>query len=625
VLLLDTPTVVVGGQVRRVHGRREQTLLVRLALAAPRTVPREVLVADLWGDEPPATAVDALRVHVSNLRKLLDGASFPPTEILRTESSGYRLDLAAGVVDVNRLETAVASGDTPTLRRLAASWPDNDLGRYDAGTGFFVAAGRHVSDLLLAAGEGVAAADLDASDYDAAVRLLEQVLHRGPYREMAWTLLIDALGRAGRRIEALRAAQRARQALAELGAEPGADLATAEAAALSEVGEPSTGSQPMISHYVDVDGCRVAYATVGAQPIDLLFMHGGFIPFEMLRDTPRLSHFLDQLSSRFRVILVDRRGIGMSDGPADGGPVRLEHWVADCAAVLDATSSHRAIIFGQEHAGPVAIRLAAEMPDRIVGLVLHSTAARPLGGADHPYGPSEDVVERLARLERMIDRLPGSEDILRVVAPSAGDDPQLRAWVDRAGRLGAGPARARELHRLYLHADVRADLARVRAPAVILHPARFLRTDPGQARYLADHLADAELHLLDSADHLFWVSDADTAAVLASLDRLLERVSPPPVRLSAIVAVTAPPTGTHAPTWQAVMATLRRQGATRCHLLDGAVIGIFDTAAAARKAATAIGQDHNASVLVDFADTNGLPTDPAVMATAARSRRQNHT
>ena len=53
-----------------------------------------------------------------------------------------------------------------------------------------------------------------------------------PYRERMWYLLIDALQRDGRRIDALRACHRLRAALGELGVEPGEHIQSLEAGLL---------------------------------------------------------------------------------------------------------------------------------------------------------------------------------------------------------------------------------------------------------------------------------------------------------------------------------------------------------------------------------------------------------
>ena len=106
--------------------------------------------------------------------------------------------------------------------------------------------------------------------------------------------------------------------------------------------------------------------------------------------------------------------------------------------------------------------------------------------------------------------------------------------------LGAGPARARELHRMYLHSDVRHLLPDVGCPVTVVHPTRSAVVDPAHAAYLVGHLPDARLVLLDSADHLFWLTDA--ARIHQELDDLAERAgrAVPRPRLAAIVAAVPP-------------------------------------------------------------------------------------
>lgn len=611
VRLLDDPAIVVEGDRRAVTRPREQALLARLALSAPAAVPVPVLIDDIWGEAPPTTAVDSLRVHVSSLRKLFAGPGREGTDSLVTAPGAYRLEVSRDAIDVHRLESACRGGDDQTLRDLLGPWPDQELDRFDTGSGFFSASARRIVELRAASHEVVAEADLERGRPTRVVAELETVLRHEPYRERSWVLLVEALAAAGRRTAALRAFQRASSALAEIGMTPGPALVAAERAVLAE--EPAAPSHRLVSDYVDVEGSRVAFATMGHGQTDLLFLHGGFVPFDVMRDAPQLARFLDALTDHFRVVFVDRRGIGMSDPPAEGSAVTLEHWVADCRAVLDAVRSERAVLFGHENGGPVAIRLAAEMPQRVSGLVLHSTAARPLRAPDHPYGPSEDVLEWV---NRMIDGLPGATDVLARVAPSARDDGALRAWLERAGRLGAAPGRARELHRAYFDADVRHVLDAVRVPAIVLEPARRVGGDPGQARYLADHLPSAELQLLDSGDHLFWLADADV--VLAAIERLMAHVAAsngtPPVLLRALVAVT-PPVGAD---------LLTGHGAEVCLDLPGTLVAVFPSRSTAQAAVEALRGAHpDAVAVVELADTAATRDDRAVtdIADAARSAR----
>lgn len=608
--LLGEPAVLVDGEERPVTRPREQAVLARLAIAAPGAVPVGVLIDDVWGEDPPATAVDAVRVHVSNLRKIIAGSASAPGAVLVTSAGAYRLAVDPSAVDVLRLDRAVQQRDLRALHELLASPSEQDLGRFEAGSGFFAATARRTAERQAAGAEVIAEADLAAGRHDRAVGRLEDLLGRDPFRERAWELLLRSLHASGRRTDALRAGQRARSALGEVGMEAGPALLAAERAILDDERGPTAARRPA-SDYVEVDGSRIAFTTLGAAGSDLLFLHGGFVPFEVMPDEPRFARFLERLAARHRVILLDRRGIGMSDPPAGGAAVDLEHWVADCRAVLDRLGSDECYVLGHENGGPVAIRLAAEQPERVRGLVLHSTVAKYLRSPDHPYGPTEEAWNRINRL---IDRVPGADDILTLVAPSAGDDPGLRAWLDRAGRLGAGPARARELHRLYMDVDVRPELGRVRAPVVVLEPARRVRSDPGQARYLAAQLPDAELQLLDSGDHLPWLTDADT--VIDAVRRVVRRAEEPGDGagrvLRALVGVTpaaaADGAGEHSP--------------ESCLTIEDVRVVVFASRAAAeRYVAEVTARRPEATAVTHLADTRGTADDDAVLAVADAARR----
>ena len=62
-------------------GAKQRALLALLILNANRVVSRERLIDELWGDEPPETAVTSVQVYVSRLRKLL------PPETLVTRAA----------------------------------------------------------------------------------------------------------------------------------------------------------------------------------------------------------------------------------------------------------------------------------------------------------------------------------------------------------------------------------------------------------------------------------------------------------------------------------------------------------------------------------------------------------
>src|SRR4051794_24911756 len=96
--------------------------------------------------------------------------------------------------------------------------------------------------------------------------------------------------------------------------------------------------------YARGDGVTLAYRTIGAGEIDLLFVPGILSHIDVVLEDPGMTRFFERLAEFSRVILFDRRGTGMSDELPDG--FTLEQDAADLALVLDAVGSDRAAVLG---------------------------------------------------------------------------------------------------------------------------------------------------------------------------------------------------------------------------------------------------------------------------------------
>ena len=62
-----------------------------------------------------------------------------------------------------------------------------------------------------------------------------------------------------------------------------------------------------------VDGACIAYQDLGSGPVTLLVVHGWVSHLEVYWEQPRYVRFLQRLSRNLRVLVFDKRGIGMSD------------------------------------------------------------------------------------------------------------------------------------------------------------------------------------------------------------------------------------------------------------------------------------------------------------------------
>jgi pimeloyl-ACP methyl ester carboxylesterase len=238
-------------------------------------------------------------------------------------------------------------------------------------------------------------------------------------------------------------------------------------------------------------------------------------------EEPRYAAFLHRLAAGRRLIIFDRRGMGMSD-PAPS-TVSLDERADDIRAVMDAAGSSRAVMFGSCGSGPTAVALAARAAERVNGLILFGTFARMLAARDYPAGWTPAFFEQYrAGLEQGWTTGRG----VRRSVPTAGDDEALMEWLSRLLRLSASPAAARAILDFGATIDVRRLLPQISVPTLVLHRIDDQWVHPDNARYLAAHIPDAHLVELAGADHWPWFGDADS--VLEPIEAFLGRLGPRP-------------------------------------------------------------------------------------------------
>ncbi|SDZ35840.1 Predicted ATPase [Amycolatopsis xylanica] len=210
---------------RHVGGPKPLAVLGVLLAHAGRTVSADHLIAQVWGDEPPATAGTALQVYVSALRKVL-GAR------LVTVGAGYRLDAET---DADAFTAAVAAARTHLTTHPAravaeladglALWRGEPYG--DVGAGSDVEAARvALIELRLTATEDRIEAELALGRHRSVLAELAGLVVAHPLRERLARLRLLALYRDGRHAEARDAYRELCERLdAELGEVPAHETA----------------------------------------------------------------------------------------------------------------------------------------------------------------------------------------------------------------------------------------------------------------------------------------------------------------------------------------------------------------------------------------------------------------
>ena len=258
---------------------------------------------------------------------------------------------------------------------------------------------------------------------------------------------------------------------------------------------------PKVHYATAEDGAHIAYQVVGDGPHDLVFIPGWVSNLELAWENPIQVHLYERLASFSRLILLDKRGTGLSDPvPADRPPT-LERRMDDVRAVMDMVDSDRAWFFGGSEGGPMSLLFAATYPDRAVALVLYGSYARRGRAPDYPWGVTE---ADHAEMMRTVENHWGEGALFDRLCPGLASNPDLVAAWGRFERLSASPATAAALQRMAFEGDVRAVLPAVSVPTLVLHRSgdRFVPVEDG--RYLAEHIPGACFVELAGEDHLFW-------------------------------------------------------------------------------------------------------------------------
>jgi len=119
-------------------------------------------------------------------------------------------------------------------------------------------------------------------------------------------------------------------------------------------------------HYADNDGVTIFYKSVGDGPT-LVLQHG--LAGTHL-DWIKFTNYVDALSDKYRLILLDSRGRGKSDKPYTPEEHSLKHMVEDITAILDALNIEQAHFLGYSMGGAVGLAAGVYDPDRFKSLII---------------------------------------------------------------------------------------------------------------------------------------------------------------------------------------------------------------------------------------------------------------
>ncbi len=516
-----------GGVVASDLSVTQRRIVGRLAIDAPHVVSIDRLIEFVWSGNPPTTARPALHNQISRLRTRLG------PEVIETEEDGYRLAVATDFALVaeevataeqhlaeERADEAFALADG-ALRRWRGEALTEVLAEVD---GQFVNDHRHrVSEIRIAAENVRLAAGVRLGRFAWALPEAERLVAATPYDERRWSLLMEALDRAGRRGDALGAYERARRILADdLGLDPGPVLRAAEGAVLGvdedarrhPASEP-VGRDALTAATLEVarsGGVALLVGEPGAGKSTVL----AHVRRRLRRDALRVGWTQCTDPGRAAASLAELlEALGHRRGVTSEPIVGFVEAVGGIAASAGGVAL---LVDDIDRAGPTsleALRAAAALP----GVALVATAGHPdvdLTGLDVqpmevPPLDREHVIELVAG--RMEDDGDGGDDLVTWLMQMSGGNPLLIEYLleesdqldpdagrtpDASTRLGPVPALRALVRRRAARLDEIArsalEIAAVCGPEVPRDVLDALAPGDGVDRLLASGLVEAVEH-----------------------------------------------------------------------------------------------------------------------------------
>jgi DNA-binding SARP family transcriptional activator/pimeloyl-ACP methyl ester carboxylesterase len=489
---LGFPAIHGDNRPIKLNLRKGLALLIYLA-EAKGAVARDVIATLLWPESPSETARARLRRLLHRIELTLG------QQVFETDRTSVRWSPAVALqVDSHLFEGACDRGafEDACLRY-----------RGDFLAGFSLADCPEFGDWAFFRREALRGRlmhglerlvqDKNATgEHFAATAHAGRLVELDPLSEVYGRHLIRSLLLAGDRSSAERHHAALTQRLRD-------ELGVAPEAATEALMDPTTA--PLVhptTLYVKGAGAHLAYQTYGSGELDILIMPGFVSHVERVWEHPSCRAFLVSLMALGRLVLFDRRGIGLSDRV--GSDPSVEVTAEDISAVLRAARTRRVVLFGASECGPACIKFAVDEPRLVAGLILFGSLAKGCWAPDYPHALRASQYD--AWRQQLVAEWGGPAGI-ETFAPSFARDPQARAWWAGLLRAASSPGGIWAVLKALRDTDVRHLLPRVSVPTLVLHRLNDRAVRIAAGRDMASQIAGAQFVELDGDDHWFFAGD----------------------------------------------------------------------------------------------------------------------
>ena len=286
----------------------------------------------------------------------------------------------------------------------------------------------------------------------------------------------------------------------------------------------------------------IAYQVFGEGSVDLVVVPGFISNLYWNWELPEYRRMLTRLGSFARVVILDRRGIGLSDRLYPKDLPSLEVVMDDVLVVMDAAGVERAAVFGWQSGATLAALLAATYPGRVSQLVTFHLDPCRLQKPDWPHAYAWNRGEWEDYLGDLRQGWGTREWVQRHIAEFAPDSASASSTFENWGlamfQLSANPATAEAVERLDMETDIRAVLPTIHVPTLLLHRPEAPDLPPEITAYAASQISGATVVALAGRDDSPY--PGDTGAIADEIEAFLtgERHGPSLDRILSTVLFT---------------------------------------------------------------------------------------
>jgi sigma-B regulation protein RsbQ len=242
--------------------------------------------------------------------------------------------------------------------------------------------------------------------------------------------------------------------------------------------------------------------TIGSGNTTIVFAHG------FGSDQSAWRHQIEAFQSQYRIVLFDYLGCGKSD-VSGYNPLyynSLARYAEDVLAIYAALDLKDTIYVGHSVSAMIGLLASKKAPSRFRDLIFVSASPRYLNDEDYKGGfePSDLKTLYAAMAENYLSWANG-------FAPRAmghAEQPELGREFART-LSGMRPDIAQSIARVIFEADLRADLASLQHPSLILQSTHDVIVPPSVGHYLAAHCPASRLVMLNAEGHLPHFSSPD--------------------------------------------------------------------------------------------------------------------